>query len=110
MPKVKCPIPGCDFETDNLDAVIVAALITTHTKVHDAPMTPAKAEKVKRPSVTSGGTSEEWSYFLSRWKDYVEATKIKDKELIIQLLECCDDTSSRSDKSCWRITYQQDRR
>ena len=73
----------------------MAALITTHAKVHDALVTPVKAEKVKRPSVTSSGTSEEWLYFLLRWKDYVEATKIKDKELIIQLLECCNDTLHR---------------
>ena len=44
---------------------------------------------MKRP------TSEEWTYFLSRWKDYVDATKIKDKELIIQLPECCDETLRR---------------
>ena len=58
-------------------------------------MTPAKAEKVKRPTVSSVGTCEEWIYFLSRWKDYVEGTNIKDKELIIQLLECCDETLRR---------------
>ena len=95
MVGVKCPIPACEFETDDLDAAIVAALISTHAKVHDTSVTPAKAEKVKRPTVSSAGTSEEWTYFLSRWKDYVDATKIKDKELIIQLLECCDETLRR---------------
>ena len=45
--------------------------------------------------MSSAGTSEEWTYFLSRWKDYVNATKIKDKDLIIQLLECCDETLRR---------------
>ena len=96
MVRVKCPIPACEFETDDLDAAIVAALISTHAKVHDTSVTPAKAEKVKRPTVSSAGTSEEWTYFLSRWKDYVDATKIKDKELKIQLLECCDETAQRS--------------
>ena len=95
MVRVKCPIPACEFETDDLDAAIVAALISTHAKVHDTSVTPAKAEKVKRPTVSSAGTSEELTYFLSRWKDYVDATKIKDKELIIQLLECCDETLRR---------------
>ena len=95
MVRVKCPIPACEFKTDDLDAAIVAALISTHAKVHDTAVTPAKAEKVKRPTVSSAGTSEELTYFLSRWKDYVDATKIKDKELIIQLLECCDETLRR---------------
>ena len=98
MPKVKCPIPACVFETDDLDAAIVAALLTTHALVHNAASSTAscnKVEKVKRPTISSAGTSEDWSYFLSRWKDYVEATKIKDKELVIQLLECCDETLRR---------------
>lgn len=99
MPVIKCPIPDCDFETSDLDAAIVAALLTTHALVHTT--TPAsttscnKVEKVKRPTISPAGTSEDWSYFLSRWKDYVEATKIKDKELVIQLLECCDETLRR---------------
>ena len=95
MPTVECPIPGCEYETGDFDAAIVAALINTHAKVHDTHQTIAKVEKVKRPTVSSAGTSEEWTYFLSRWKDYVDATKIKDKELIIQLLECCDETLRR---------------
>ena len=41
---------------------------------------------------SSAGTREEWTYFLSRWKDNVDATKITDTELIIQLLECCNET------------------
>ena len=100
MPTVKCPIPACTFETDELDAVIVAALLTTHAMVHNAapaaPAAPAaKVERVKRPSVSSAGTSEDWMYFLLRWKDYVEATKVAGKELVIQLLECCDENLRR---------------
>ena len=49
MVKVKCPIPACEFETDDLDAAIVAALISTHAKVHDTVVTPAKAGKVSDP-------------------------------------------------------------
>jgi hypothetical protein len=48
-------------------------------------------EKVKRPTISSAGTSEDWSYFLSRWKDYTEATKLKGKDEVLQLLECCDE-------------------
>ena len=44
--------------------------------------------KVKRPSITSAGTTEDWQYFKSRWSDYVKATKL---DKIIQLLECCDE-------------------
>ena len=100
MPVVQCPVPTCDYETADLDAVIVAALLTTHATVHNAAPPSAtqsyhKVEKVRRPTISSAGTSEEWTYFIARWNEYVEATNIKDKELVIQLLECCDDTLRR---------------
>ena len=93
MPAVACPIPGCAYVTDDLDAAIVAALITAHsaTHMHRPVAAAAKMEKVKRPVITAGGSSEDWSYFLTRWTDYVNATKITDQDRIIQLLECCDE-------------------
>ena len=48
-------------------------------------------EKVRRPTITSAGTSEEWSYFITRWQDYAEATRVEGKDKVIQLLECCDE-------------------
>ena len=57
MVRVKCPIPACEFETDDLDAATVAALISTHAKVHDTVVTPAKADKVKQAPARSGHTS-----------------------------------------------------
>ena len=55
MPKVKCPIPACTFETEHLDPATVAALITTHAKVHE---NTAKVEKVKPPTMSSADTSK----------------------------------------------------
>ncbi|CAG2222071.1 unnamed protein product [Mytilus edulis] len=98
MPAVKCPVPDCQYETDDLDAVVVAALLTTHATVHSAAagaIVSAKVEKVKRPTVASAGSSEDWTYFVSRWKDYIQATKVSGKDLVIQLLECCDETLRR---------------
>ena len=93
MPAVRCPIEGCDYTTEDLDAAIVAALLTTHSSVHThAPVTTAKVEKVKRPTISACGTSEEWTYFQSRWTEYVDATKISGKDMVIQLLECCDES------------------
>ncbi|VDI45747.1 Hypothetical predicted protein [Mytilus galloprovincialis] len=98
MPAVKCPVPDCQYETDDLDAVVVAALLTTHATVHSAAagaIVSAKVEKVKRPTVASAGSSEDCTYFVSRWKDYIQATKVSGKDLVIQLLECCDETLRR---------------
>ena len=60
MPAVNCPIPGCTYVTDDLDAVIVAALLTTHGASHtNAPVASARVEKVKRPVISIAGSSEE---------------------------------------------------
>ncbi|XP_062586740.1 uncharacterized protein LOC134248350 [Saccostrea cucullata] len=92
MPKIKCPIPDCEYETADLEAAIVASLLTVHSTIHSSLNAPtAKIEKVKRPSISAAGTSEEWSYFMSRWSDYVSATKIEGRDKVVQLLECCDE-------------------
>ena len=94
MPVVKCPIEGCEYETPDVDPVIAAALITTHATSHQTPSQPtqtARVEKVKRPSISSAGTTEDWQYFKSRWGDYVKATKLEGTDKVIQLLECCDE-------------------
>ena len=63
-----------------------------HTQPTPSPATEsARVQKVSRPTVSLAGTSEEWSYFLTRWSDYKQATHITGKEKIIQLLECCDE-------------------
>ena len=94
MPVVKCPIEGCEYETPDTDVVIAAALITTHERSHRAPSQPtqaARVEKVKRPSISPAGTTEDCMYFQSRWDAYVKATKLDGTEKVIQLLECCDE-------------------
>ena len=88
MPAVACPIPNCEYMTEDLDAVIVAALLTAHSTTHtQGPATAAKVDRVKRPTISAAGTSEDWEYFLSRWADYVSATKVTGRDKTLQLLE-----------------------
>ncbi|XP_046579031.1 uncharacterized protein LOC124286670 [Haliotis rubra] len=89
MPVVGCPIPSCGFVTEDLDFVVHATVHTT------GPAISAKVEKVKRPSISSAGTSEDWSYFKSRWKDYVQTTMVTGKDRVVQLHECCYETLRR---------------
>ena len=70
MPVVQCPIERCEYATPDVDPVVAAALISAHATSHRAPDGPGQAariEKVKRPSVSSAGTTEDWQYFKSRW-------------------------------------------
>ena len=91
MPIFECPYPDCTYATQDVKDELAIVMFNMHAAgAHNSQNNrPAKAEAVKRPTVSIGGTSEEWQYFLTRWADYKTATKISGVDLIIQLLECC---------------------
>ena len=109
MPVHNCPHSDCVFATadvsDNLaDTLLQIHANGAHPRVTNPqsnpppPATPAvattastKTEKVRRPTISMGGSTEYWSYFLIRWSDYKEATGIRGRELIIQLFGCSDE-------------------
>ena len=93
MARIECPHDGCTYVVpEGHGDATTAALITAHSKTHDSKKANGeKAEKVRRPAISSEGTTEAWTYFLSRWGHYVKATKITAEEQVLQLLECCDD-------------------
>ena len=98
MPTHKCPFTDCDFETDDVSDQLAATLLSIHASGDHAPgsasastSSKVKVEAVRRPTISSAGSSEEWSYFLTRWTDYTSATKVAGTDRIIQLLECCND-------------------
>ena len=60
-------------------------MVSIHSAgTHALLATTAKVEKVRRPTVSAAGFSEEW-------QDYTEATKVTGKDKAVQLLECCDE-------------------
>ena len=98
MPRYKCPFPDSTFETDDVQDSLAAVLISVHsTGTHTAAAlstsgnAAAKVVKVRCPTISTAGSSEDWSYFLTRWQDYVDVTKITGKDKVIQLLECCNE-------------------
>ena len=52
MPEIGCPITGCDYKTDDVDATTAVVLLTIHATQHAVPAAtaPARVEKVKRPT------------------------------------------------------------
>ena len=95
MTVVSCPL--CDYEIDDVSDTIAAVLLSTHaiSPQPGATASSAKVERVKRSVISSAGTSEDWNYFLSRWNDYVEATKVTRKDEVLQLLEYGDEELRR---------------
>ena len=66
MPSIACPIADCEYRTEDAEAVLCVELLKIHATVHNSnASTTAKVEKVKRPTVSAAGTSEEWQYFES---------------------------------------------
>ena len=86
MAAAKCPIQGCEYKTPDVDPVIAVTLIMAYATSHQMPGQPmqtARVEKVKRPSLSSAGTTEDWLYFKSRWGDYMKETKLKGTDRVI---------------------------
>ena len=97
MPSYKCSWTDCTYFTEDSESNVALQLLTLHSGIHlpaatQAPVThTARAEKVKRPTINPAGTCEEWDYFLQRWEDYNQANRLTGKDIIYQLLECCED-------------------
>ena len=54
-----------------------------------------QAEKYKRPTISGGGSNEDWAYFKTRWDEYSKATNLGASDRVLQLLECCDEQLRR---------------
>ena len=96
MPKHKCPFPECTYETDDVEDELAAVLLTVHSNsphllITTSTQPTAKIERIRRPTLSSAGASDDWSYFPSLWNGYTTATKITGKDEVLQLLECCDE-------------------
>ena len=95
MPAIECPVEGCTqtFRED-LHETVLNNLIDLHARTSHPPPPqpaqplPAKVDKVRRPTISSAGSSEDWAYFLSRWQEYKLATRMPAGDTVIQLLEC----------------------
>ena len=93
MPERQCPYPNCSFTTTDVTDELAAIMLKIHADgIHSNNNSrSAKVESVRRPTISAGGTSEEWSYFLTRWEDYKTATKLSGPDVVVQLLECCEE-------------------
>ena len=95
MPALDCTIDGCPWKSQNLEAEFAGVLNTAlegHLRHAHPPNsdTVAKPEKLPRPTVSKGITTEEWGFFKSLWGTYKVATKLANRDACIQLLAYCD--------------------
>ncbi len=83
---------------ESLDPTVLVQLIAIHGSTAHASgsaaataSTAAKPEKVKRPMISAAGTSEEYAYVLQRWEEYKQACRLSGSDVVLHLLECCDE-------------------
>ena len=100
-PPIPCSAPGCPHTfPGNLAPEVLVPLLTLHARTAHpdtaatqvAAPSAAKVEKVRRPTISQAGTSEEWNYFCQRWSEYKIATKITGTDILVQLLECTEES------------------
>ena len=94
MQAIQCPIDGCSYSTsDNLEPVIVAALLSAYTTSHSNANFGGAGqqlmEKVRRPILTPAGTTKDWSYQDGKNTSWLQNLQVW--TTIIQLHECCED-------------------
>ena len=100
MPIFNCPMDGCSFKTDDVDASVAAVMLTIHNNVHmtSSPtpgtsnvVTRQRAPKIERPRISTGSSEETWSTFETRWTMFKRSTALTGAESVEQLFHCCDE-------------------
>ena len=90
-----CPIPGCGFQTDDVDVIGAAAVLNVHAHIHaktTRPTPPAsRAPKLERPKLSLNATTEDWNAFMRRWDTFRTGSGITDTIASAQLLECANE-------------------
>ena len=93
MTVLSCPIPGCGFQTADVDVIGAAAILNVHSHVHASPAlsassAPLKGPKLERPKLRMNATTEDWNAFVRRWDTFCAGSCITAAAAPGQLLEC----------------------
>ena len=87
MVRAKCPITGCEYQSEDLEAAIAASQLTVHGHVHAG----SNLKKPERPEVTHDMSESEWREFTFNFKAYKKDARIEAKPEVIrsELQNCC---------------------
>ena len=100
MPKIKCPIADCTWESEDLDGAW-AAVVNQQLQMHDknvhsqtstqVPQVPQVKSKLKLdpPRINVGASPEEWDSFKRQWAMYKQGTLLDATQIATALFYCC---------------------
>ena len=103
---LKCPIPGCLYETPESSETVACALLAAPTPLHMTSQAHASqvaekmprshGPKLDRPKVDVGINQEEWNIFTRRWNVFVAGSGIHPENCSSQLFQCAGETLGNS--------------
>ena len=94
MPVVNCPRPDCDYCTDDVEAILVAALLSAHTTIHlgggNNQSSHIRPPPMERPKLLPNCPRADWEVFVAKWRSFKAATGVASDKMVHQLLGCLD--------------------
>ena len=95
MPAIECPIPGCRYDTGDVEAVLAAALLNLHATTHaqaqgNAGHNAVKPPPMERPRLVASSAKADWEVFSAKWRSFKAATNLTGDKIVHQLLGCLD--------------------
>ena len=94
---IECSDGSCSYSTpaniptyDLIIKTLELYVKTVHQVATVSDPLPTKTEKPKRPTITTGLSESEWSFFLSKWSRYVRQSKVTGQQLLDELWTCMD--------------------
>ena len=96
MPTIRCPIPGCEYNTEDVEAVLAAALLNIHATSHtqvtgNMGHSSVKPPPMERPRLVASSAEADWEVFSAKWRPFKAATSLTGDRVVHQLLGCLDD-------------------
>ena len=99
MPAIKCPIDGCEYTNDDVEATIAAALLNCHASKHAPPVAPLathqyrpSVRKPERPQIDIESSESQWAFFLDEWDTYKRRAGISGPDTTLELRATCSTT------------------
>ena len=90
MTSLKCPIPGCLYETPESSEKVACALLAAHSPVHTSVVqtgNTSRGPNLDHPTVDVGINQEQWNIFI-RWDAFTAGSGLDPSSCSSHLFQC----------------------
>ena len=90
---LRCGNNTCQYATADLEIGAAMLLLSSHITFHNTNSSTTRltgrAERMKRPSITTETSMQQYSFFLRNWALFKKY--LNEEEITTELLACCDE-------------------